>query len=211
MIKRNLAHKRMDYSKDELLETNTFSDPLQQFDRWYQQAENEISDEVNAMVLSTSALDHSVSSRIVLLKEYGHDGFLFFTNYNSKKGIQLEENPNASLLFFWSQMQRQVRIEGVVKKISEDDSNAYFLSRPHLSQLSAMASPQSQVIPDKNFLENNMNELLKNKKIERPKMWGGYIFIPKMFEFWQGRPSRLHDRISYQQVGDEWVKLRLAP
>lgn len=211
MIKRNLTHKRIDYSKDELLETNTFDDPLQQFDRWYLQAENEISEEVNAMMLSTSGLDLSVSSRMVLLKGYGHDGFYFYTNYESKKGTQLEENPNASLLFYWPQMERQVRLEGAVKKVSEEESDAYFFSRPQLSQLSAMASPQSQIIPDRVFLDNNVAEILKTQKVERPKGWGGYCFVPKMFEFWQGRSNRLHDRICYQKIGDVWAKVRLAP
>ncbi len=211
MIKRNLNNKRIDYSKDELLETNSFDDPYQQFDRWYQQAEIEISMEVNAMMLSTCGLDYAVSSRIVLLKGYGHDGFYFYTNYESKKGTQLEENPNASLLFYWPQMQRQVRLEGFVKKVSEEESDQYFFSRPQLSQLSAMASSQSQIIPDRGFLENNVAEILKSQEVARPKGWGGYLFIPKMFEFWQGRPNRLHDRICYQNIGDEWVKVRLAP
>ncbi len=210
-LSRNLADKRMDYSKGELLESNTAKDPFSQFDLWYQQAENEMSEEVNAMMLSTSSLQGDVSSRVVLLKSYGGDGFLFFTNYQSKKGQQLTENPKASLLFYWPQLQRQVRLEGIVQKVSESDSDEYFYSRPQMSQVGAMVSPQSQIIPNRAFLEERLEEISQKDLIQRPKEWGGFRLVPKSFEFWQGRSNRLHDRICYHWVGEKWEKVRLAP
>lgn len=208
---RNLSDKRMDYSKGKLLESNTEKDPFLQFDMWYQQAENEMYEEVNAMALSTSSLSGEVSSRMVLLKSYSSDGFLFFTNYQSKKGQQLTENPRASLLFYWPQLQRQVRLEGIVQRVSESESDTYFYSRPKLSQLGAMVSPQSQLIPNRMFLEKRLEEMEQKNIIQRPREWGGFRFVPHWFEFWQGRSNRLHDRICYRWIEEKWEKGRLAP
>ena len=173
-------------------------------------------DEVNAMTLATVDAKGKPSARIVLLKGYTHDGFVFFTNYESAKGQELSANPNAALLFFWKELERQIRIEGTVEKISEADSDAYFHSRPAGSRIGAWVSPQSKVIPGRNFLEENYQKLMMQypdeNKVPRPPHWGGYIVKPVSFEFWQGRSSRLHDRLSFTQnaVG-EWIRVRLAP
>ena len=211
----NIADIRRDYSSQSLLETDVASDPVSQFDRWWQQALSSEIDEVNAMALATASSDGIPSARIVLLKGFNEKGFIFFTNYQSFKGLQLEENPKACLVFFWKELERQVRITGIVKKVSEDESDAYFHLRPKPSRIGAMASPQSKVIESRDWIDEAYLQLLEayqDKEPQRPPHWGGYIVQPVIVEFWQGRPSRLHDRIQYTSEQDgNWKIERMAP
>ena len=210
-----IANLRKDYSSESLLEFDVEQHPVDQFSKWWTQATNSQIDEVNAMTLATASSDGMPAARIVLLKSFSRDGFVFFTNYESYKAMQLEENPKACLVFFWKELERQVRITGLVRKTDATDSNKYFLSRPKASQVGAWASPQSQVIPDRNWLDEKYLSLSKEfeaKELKRPDHWGGYIVQPVIVEFWQGRPSRLHDRIQYTlQENGEWKIERLAP
>jgi pyridoxamine 5'-phosphate oxidase len=211
----SIADLRKDYSSETLLETSIAKHPIQQFDKWWQQAIDSQVDEANAMTLATASSDGMPSARIVLLKGFNQEGFVFFTNYKSYKGLQLEENPKACLVFFWKELERQVRIIGLVNKISEQDSDEYFHSRPLGSQVGAWTSPQSHVIPNRSWLDEQYQKIskeLQEKNIERPPHWGGYIVKPVIIEFWQGRPSRLHDRIQYTlQENGAWKIERLAP
>lgn len=212
----SIADLRQDYSSQSLLETDVAPDPIVQFDKWWQQALTSEIVEPNAMTLATASSDGMPSARIVLLKGFDQSGFVFFTNYKSYKGMQLEENPKACLVFFWKELERQVRIVGIVKKLSDKDSDEYFHSRPIGSRLGAWASPQSQVIESRNWLDNHYLEVAsqfkKEEGIQRPPHWGGYIVQPVIVEFWQGRPSRLHDRIQYTlQENGSWKIERLAP
>lgn len=211
----SIADIRRDYSLKTLLETEVANDPFLQFGDWWQQAiESEI-DEVNAMTLATASLEGVPSARIVLLKAYNENGFVFFSNYESAKGQELAENPRASLLFFWKELERQVRITGLVEKLSAAENDEYFLSRPTGSQIGAWASPQSHVIENRSWLENRVNELnekFKTEPLSRPPHWGGYRVKPVIIEFWQGRSSRLHDRLQYTlQEKGSWKIERLAP
>lgn len=211
----NIASIRKDYQLQRLDETSINDHPLTQFNKWWQDAIDSRIEEVNAMTLATAGTDGRPSARIVLLKGVNDDGFLFFTNYNSNKGKNLEENPHAALVFFWKELERQIRIEGSVDKIDEKDSDEYFASRPQGSQLGAWASPQSEVISSRQILEKNVEQTL-NKfagvSIPRPGNWGGYILKPVSIEFWQGRSNRLHDRIRYSLTQNgEWKMERLAP
>jgi pyridoxamine 5'-phosphate oxidase len=188
--------------------------PIAQFQKWWEQAIESKIEEVNAMTLATVNSFGFPSARIVLLKGYNENGFIFFTNYESRKGNELEVNPNASIVFFWKELERQIRIEGFVSKLSEKESTDYFKSRPIESQIGAWASPQSSVIVSRELLENNFTALeLKyaNQEIPKPPHWGGYILNPVQLEFWQGRPGRLHDRIEYGKVDGDWIIKRLAP
>lgn len=208
----DLRDFRQNYTKGELLENLVHPHPIEQFKRWFTEAMEAKIIEPNAMTLSTAS-DNQVSSRIVLLKSVG-EGFTFFTNYSSKKGMDLSKNPQASLLFFWPELQRQIRIEGMVVKIATVDSKNYFKSRPLESQLGANVSAQSSVINSREELEKSYANLAKEfegKEVPMPENWGGYELIPSYFEFWQGRPSRLHDRIAYQKVQTDWEIFRLAP
>jgi pyridoxamine 5'-phosphate oxidase len=209
-----LANIRKDYSLKSLEIQDVASDPLQQFRHWMEEAIQAEALEVNAMCLSTISKDGFPNSRIVLLKELD-EGFVFFTNYESSKGKELAASPKASLTFFWPEIERQVRVVGTIGKISEKESDTYFFSRPISSQIGAWASPQSQEIPDRTVIENSQKRLeeeFKLNPIQRPAHWGGYRLIPHRIEFWQGRPSRLHDRISYElEGGTNWKKVRLAP
>ena len=210
-----IADIRKNYSKKKLSEIKANPDPMKQFAKWWKQAIKSNLEEANAMTLATASPDGLPSARIVLLKDFGEKGFTFFTNYNSFKGQQLSENPKACLVFFWKELERQVRITGLVEKISDEANNEYFYSRPMDSQLGAIASPQSQVIESREWLDEKFKQL-KNKKrdsgIQRPANWGGYIVKPVIIEFWQGRPSRLHDRLQYTlQENAEWKMERLAP
>jgi pyridoxamine 5'-phosphate oxidase len=189
--------------------------PAAQFSAWWQQAlETKIS-EPNAMTLATASADGVPSARIVLLKGFNEDGFVFFTNYNSYKGLQLAENPKACLVFFWKELERQVRITGLAAPLSVQDSDAYFNSRPEGSRIGAWASPQSQVIESREWLDAVYKEFaaqLQGSEITRPPHWGGYVITPVVVEFWQGRPSRLHDRLQYTLEADgTWKRERLAP
>jgi pyridoxamine 5'-phosphate oxidase len=209
-----LANIRKDYSLKSLEIQDVANDPLQQFRLWMEEAIQAEALEVNAMCLSTISKNGFPNSRIVLLKELDH-GFVFFTNYESSKGKELAASPKASLTFFWPEIERQVRVVGTIGKISEKESDTYFFSRPINSQIGAWASPQSQEIPDRTVIENSQKRLeeeFKLNPIQRPAHWGGYRLIPHRIEFWQGRPSRLHDRICYELDGNtNWKKVRLAP
>ncbi len=214
-MKSSIAALRNEYATQVLLESDLAPDPISQFSKWWQQVvETEIY-EANAMTLATSSSDGLPSARIVLLKGFDENGFVFFTNYNSYKAMQLEENPKACLVFFWKELERQVRIVGLVKRVNEKDSDDYFLSRPVGSRIGAWTSPQSRVIENRNWLDNQylqVAEQFKEKEIERPEFWGGYVVQPVIVEFWQGRPSRLHDRIQYSlDENGRWKIERLAP
>lgn len=214
-MKGKIADIRKNYSRKKLLEKKVAGDPFTQFAKWWKQAIKADIDEVNAMTLATASADGMPAARIVLLKEFSAAGFTFFTNYESFKGQQLAENPKACLVFFWKELERQVRITGLVEKVSEEASNEYFESRPVESQLGAHTSPQSRVIESREWLDNNYSQKikdLKGKKVTRPAYWGGYIVKPVIIEFWQGRPGRLHDRLQYSLQDDgSWKLERLAP
>jgi pyridoxamine 5'-phosphate oxidase len=214
-MQNSIADIRKNYSQKTLSENDVDIDPVKQFDRWWKEAVASEIDEVNAMTLATASADGFPSARIVLLKDLSVDGFSFFTNYNSFKGQQLSENPKACLVFFWKELERQVRITGLIEKLSEDKSNEYFQSRPEGSRIGAIASPQSQVIPGRSWLDEHYQKLeqeLKNTAIQRPSHWGGYLLKPVIIEFWQGRSSRLHDRIQYTlEENGSWKIERLAP
>jgi pyridoxamine 5'-phosphate oxidase len=212
----SIADIRKDYKQQYLLEKDVANNPFEQFEQWWNEAINSQIDDVNAMALATATADGTPQARIVLLKGYSDKGFIFFTNYESHKGKQLAENPKATLVFFWKELERQIRIRGTVQKINEQESDEYFNSRPIGSRIGACASPQSQVIANREILENNTKALEEKysteNKIERPQHWGGYIVQPSQIEFWQGRPSRLHDRILYTLQTDKiWKIERLAP
>lgn len=200
--------------KNELSESMILKDPVKQFTVWLQEALEVDPPEANAMFLSTCTKDGKPSVRTVLLKGYDESGFLFFTNYNSRKGKELRENPFAALLFFWKELERQVRIEGKIEIVSREDSEIYFHSRPYDSQIAAITSDQSSVIPDRKYLEDKFNSLKRDfngKEIPLPDVWGGFRLVPEDIEFWQGRQNRLHDRILYKQKNGEWNIVRLAP
>lgn len=215
IIRKEIAAIREDYIKGHLDESDVMGSPMQQFEKWFQEALESVVYEPTAMVLSTVNVRNEPSSRTVLLKDIKPEGFSFYTNYTSRKGEDMADNPRVALLFFWQELQRQVRIEGVVEKLSESESDEYFKSRPRGSQIGAMASPQSQVLPNRQALETKVQELTVQYSgetaLERPKNWGGYLVKPVRIEFWQGRESRLHDRIVYVMNGDQWEVKRLAP
>ena len=214
-MERKIADIRKDYTLHELSESEVASDPISQFNSWFQEAVEAKVNEPNAMSLGT-AVDGQPSVRIVLLKGIDEKGFRFYTNYQSAKGEQLKQNPKAALTFFWPELERQVRIEGVVEKLTDEASDTYYNSRPKGSRVGAWSSPQSQVIPDREVLEERVQEYsLKfehTEEVPRPDFWGGYVLSPTIVEFWQGRPSRLHDRIRYRLSEDKiWTIERLAP
>jgi len=213
-MKKEIADIRKDYSLQSLNEEDVAKDPIHQFTRWWDEARNSEIDEVNAMTLATATKDGIPSARIVLLKDYGERGFVFFTNYQSHKGRQMEDNPQGALVFFWKELERQVRIEGVIEKTSIEESDEYFNSRPGGSRLGAWASPQSTVIEGRHILEDNIQKLQNefDGNIPRPPYWGGYRLVPYTIEFWQGRSNRLHDRILFTRAaGEGWIIERLAP
>lgn len=207
---------RQDYQRDKLLETDAADHPIAQFGQWLQAAIDAQLPEPNAMVLATSTPDGRPSARVLLLKEVTPSGFIFYTNYESRKGHELQQNPHAALVFNWLELHRQVRIEGLVERLPAEESTAYFQSRPKGSQIGAWASPQSQVIPDREVLEDKAEEIAdtyaQEDVLPRPPHWGGYRLHPYRIEFWQGRSDRLHDRILYTlDKEDRWEKSRLAP
>ncbi|PZV22738.1 MAG: pyridoxamine 5'-phosphate oxidase [Snowella sp.] len=210
-----LESLRSNYALSGLHETDLLGNPFQQFQRWLEQAIAAELPEPNAMTLATLSKEGKPIARMVLLKGLDEKGFVFYTNYDSAKGKQLTETDSAALVFWWAGLERQVRVEGMVEKVSSEESDAYFQSRPKASQLGAWASPQSQVIENRGVLEKRLAELEEKyatEKVPRPPHWGGFRVIPTAIEFWQGRPSRLHDRIRYEldEKGD-WFYQRLAP
>lgn len=212
----DLSHYRKSYEKSELLESNVPEDPMTLFKRWFHEAEESgTQEEVNAMTVSTFGLDGFPKARVVLLKQYTYEGFVFYTNYNSEKGRSIAANPNICLSFFWHALERQVIVKGRAEKLAENLSDGYFESRPEGSKLGALASDQSQVISSREVLEESLRKLEQSfagKPIPRPVHWGGYLVKPVSVEFWQGRPNRLHDRIRYEALVDyEWRIERLAP
>jgi len=211
----SIAEIRKEYKLQSLSEKDVAPDPFVQFDKWWQHAMASQIEEVNAMTLATASQDGIPSARIVLLKGMDNRGFKFFTNYNSFKGLQLRENPRACLVFFWKELERQVRITGIVEKLDAAESDAYFSSRPEGSKIGAWLSPQSQVIPGRDWLEEKemkFRDQFDGRTIQRPPHWGGYRVQPITIEFWQGRPNRLHDRIQYGlEEGGQWSIERLAP
>ncbi len=213
---KDLSNYRRSYEKRELTEANITEDPMSLFRSWFIEAEDFAgAGEVNTMTVSTIGKDGFPKARIVLLKQFTYEGFIFYTNYNSEKGKAIAANPNICLSFFWQELERQVIIKGKAEKVADNISDGYFESRPEGSRLGAIVSPQSEVIPSRAFLEDKLKSLEKSsqgKEIERPPHWGGYLVKPVEIEFWQGRPNRLHDRIRYKVNEDfSWLIERLAP
>ncbi|MFC6876856.1 pyridoxamine 5'-phosphate oxidase [Flavobacterium myungsuense] len=215
-MNQDLGNYRKSYEKSELIESEIPEDPINLFHKWFYEVQDFGGvDEVNAMTVSTIGLDGFPRARVVLLKKFNEEGFVFYTNYDSQKGKSIVENPNICLSFFWSSLERQVIIKGIAEKTSQDISNNYFESRPDGSKLGATVSPQSEVIPNRDYLENKLKDLeiqFQGKEIPRPDNWGGFLVRPVEVEFWQGRPNRLHDRIRYTYQEDyTWSIKRLAP
>lgn len=210
----NLSEVRREYQLKQLDPKEVNNDPIRQFEIWMNEALDAKTSDPTAMTLATASAEGKPSARIVLLKYFSHDGFFFFTNYESRKGTELEANDQAALLFFWPELERQVRVEGHVVKASPELSDSYFASRPAESQLSAAISPQSKEVKDRSSLEElwkKKQEELGDEAIQRPDFWGGYRLLPDKIEFWQGRANRLHDRVLYSRDGDSWKLVRLAP
>ena len=208
---KDLSDHRRNYVKHELIEGSVSANPFEQFAQWFADAGHGEVIEPNAMTIATATATGKPSARIVLLKAFSEVGFVFYTNYHSRKGNELAENNQAAILFYWDAMERQIRIEGTIEKVELQLSEEYFVSRPFESQLSAIVSEQSTVIPSRKFLEDKLEALRNSGVVKKPANWGGYILRPNYFEFWQGRPNRLHDRIAYQLEDGVWVMKRLAP
>lgn len=214
-MQKNITDLRKEYSRSTLDFSNVLKDPVKQFEKWFDEALQSGITEPNAMHLATVDEHGKPSSRIVLLKGIAENKFIFYTNYQSKKGRELEQNPACALTFFWPEIERQVRIEGVADRVDTKLSDEYFQSRPRGSQIGAWASPQSTIIKDRDILEARAQQMEKKFELEkvlpRPNQWGGFQIDPLMIEFWQGRASRLHDRIQFTKVDGEWKVNRLAP
>jgi pyridoxamine 5'-phosphate oxidase len=214
-MQKTLFEIRRDYSQQAFTEAQADPDPIVQFSQWFEEVVRSEIVEANAMTLATASSDGLPSARTVLLKVFGPEGFIFFTNYESFKSQQLLENPKACLVFFWKELERQVRITGLVSKTGAKESDEYFLSRPRASQLAALASPQSRVIESREWLDKQYTALTakaNESELKRPAHWGGFLVKPVVMEFWQGRPNRLHDRIQYTLMENgTWKMERLAP
>ena len=214
MRKSSIAHLRREYKNTGLTERNAPRNPFPLFRRWFKEALKAHALDANALALSTVTPSGNPAARMVLLKSFDPKGFVFFTNYQSRKGRELTRRPVACLLFFWPQLGRQVRVDGRVQRVSSKESDAYFKTRPRGSQLGAWASDQSRQVENREILEGRMRALVekyRGKTIPRPSYWGGFRVIPAAIEFWKGRPNRLHDRLLYRKAGAEWVRTRLAP
>ena len=210
----DIASLRKEYKRGDLIESGIPNDPMQLFAEWFMEAGPMGIIEPNAMILSTVSHDGKPSSRAVLLKGIEAGSFVFFTNHESRKAKEIQQNPSVSLLFLWLEAERQIRIEGKAKRISPEESRAYFKTRPRESQLGAWASKQSAIIANREELEarfKEMEERFKDQEIPMPEFWGGYAIVPSSIEFWQGRIGRLHDRIVYEKNGDDWTTYRLNP
>ena len=209
---KSIKDLRTDYQKSELNVKDLTEEPIILFQQWLTQA-IAYSNDANAFVLSTVNSNGVPSSRVLLLRDATKKGFSFFTNYSSRKSQEIEVNPNVCMNFFWPEMERQVRINGSISRLSEQESDDYFISRPYESRIGAWCSPQSQVIESRDVLENKIQELKKKypNEVPRPKNWGGFTILPNEIEFWQGRASRLHDRFLYSKEGENWTINRLAP
>lgn len=215
-MEKDLSNFRQIYSLDELLEKDILQNPMEQFQKWFFEAQNSDTErEANAMSIATLGKDGFPKTRVVLLKKYTHEGFIFYSNYLSEKGKAIEENPHICLSFFWAGLERQVIIKGIAEKLAENLSDGYFESRPRGSQLGAIVSEQSSIIPSRKYLQEKLSLLEKkyeNQDIPRPAFWGGYLVRPISIEFWQGRPNRLHDRIRYSLTDTyDWKIERLSP
>jgi len=215
LSKETIQNLRQEYTSATLSEKSVADDPISQFAKWFAEAMDADVPEPNAMTLATASPDGKPSARILLLKGFDNNGFTFYTNYLSRKGKEIARNPSAAMVFFWGELERQVRIEGTLEKVSKEDSERYFHSRPKASQLSAIVSPQSQEIQNRKLLEESLQlleEKYGDKTVPKPSHWGGYILKPQVVEFWQGGASRLHDRIVYKKADKKaWKIVRLAP
>ena len=211
---RDVANLRKEYTRAGLAEADVAPDPVEQFRRWFDVALAAGLHEPNAMTVATATRDGRPSARVVLLKGFEERGFVFYTNYEGRKGRELEENPRAALLFYWGELERQVRVEGAVSRVSEEESDAYYASRPRGSRLGAWASEQSRVVGGREVLEERIGDLeaeYEGREVPRPPFWGGYRVGPEVVEFWQGRENRLHDRLVYRRQGAGWEIRRLQP
>jgi pyridoxamine 5'-phosphate oxidase len=212
-MSKDLSNYRDKYLKGKLIEKNLPKDPFDLFDNWFEDLEKFGNErENNAMSLSTVNDKNVPTTRVVLLKQFSKNGFVFYTNYDSRKGKHIDNNPNVCISFYWPSMERQVIINGKVSKISAIESDKYFNSRPKSSQLGAIISNQSEIIPSRKYLEEKLSKFnISNNNLNRPSNWGGYILKPELFEFWQGRDSRLHDRIIFSKSKTNWDQKRLSP
>jgi pyridoxamine 5'-phosphate oxidase len=210
-LAKDLSDHRRNYVKHELVEGSISSNPYEQFAQWFDDAGKAEMLEPNAMTLATATKTGKPSARVVLLKAFSEAGFVFYTNYGSRKGMEISENNQAAILFYWDAMERQVRIEGIIERVELKLSDEYFANRPYESRLSAIVSEQSHVIPNRQFLEDKLEEIRNIGVVKRPANWGGYLLKANYFEFWQGRANRLHDRIVYSLENSNWAIKRLAP
>lgn len=213
-LRKYISNLRHDFTLQHLDESLVEQDPFLQFEKWLKEATQAQLPEPNAMILSTADKEGRPSGRVLLLRDFSSEGFIFYTNYESRKGKEIAENPFGAMTFFWQQLERQVRIEGKLQKLKEDLSDTYFSGRPRESQIGAWTSPQSKKLKNRNELDElnkKFHEKFKDKEVARPKHWGGYTLVPEKIEFWQGRAGRLHDRLVYQKVENSWQMYRLAP